>query len=243
MATTIPDGLPADLRQKFASIRKAQSVTKFVTVILVLVVIAEFAWFTFATVEPVKAGFKDSSRVQKAVQDAVPEVQPVVVDTLQKVVQEVAPIYREQATKKYESIRANLGKKVNERFTALPDQAEKVLGDQLRSTFDRVLKNLEPELKAAFPTLSDDKRQDLVVNHFHEAIAAKNEALSAKIDAIRTSETVKVKNLLDSFALPPDSAMARDGEIERELERVLLMLANEQIQQRLNSPELAPAKK
>jgi hypothetical protein len=234
MSISVPEGLPAELRQKFASMRRAQSITKTVTLLLAAVIVVEFAAFSYMTYYPIVDGLHDEARLQRAANEALPQVQPVIVDTVRKVIADVSPEYRKLAAARYEKVRASLGEKVTTEFNALPDHAEAFLGVELRNTFDRVIKRLEPELKEAFPTLSDAQRQDLLINHFAEAIKPKNAALAAKVDAIRVNETAKVKGILDSFALPPDSAQPRDGQIDKEFERVVLLLANEEIQERID---------
>ena len=90
---------------------------------------------------------------------------------------------------------------------------------------DGAIKQLEPDVIAAFPSLTDQTKRDLLAHDFLEAAEAKNKLIAARIDKIQVDEMQKVKSVMDKFALPPDEMAGKDEEMGKELVRTMLLLA------------------
>lgn len=224
-----PDALPAELRRKFAEIRKWQVVSKVTTVVVILLVVAMFAWFAFATDSGVRGNFADNARNQKAAEEAIPLVTPMVTASMQTIFEEAAPVYQKLATERYERVRKNLGAQAAVRFNQLPADSGKMMTERLTKALDSAIKKIEPELQAAFPSLTEAQRRDLLIVQFHDTIEERNRAIGTKLEAVSVSEQARIKGVLDKFALPPDEAAGGDEQLGKELVQTLLLLAQQEL--------------
>lgn len=225
------DALPSELRGKFASIRRWQMISKFATVLTVIAVVIMFYLFATSTKEKVEANTSDQQRNQKALEAALAELTPSVVSSLQTVATEAGPVYQQLASERFQRVRENLGTKAAVRFQQLPEDGGKVMGERLVRAFESVLKKVEPDLQAAFPSLTDAQRRDLLIAHFHDVIETRNKAIAVKIDAVKANEQSRVKAVLDKFALPPDEAAGGNEQLQKELTQTLLLLAQAELEE------------
>jgi hypothetical protein len=232
------DQLPSELRRKFAAIRWWQNMTRWVTFLAVLVVVGMFALFAFSTQDGVQGNFKDSKRLSEAMQKRLPDLTVPVKDTLQTVYLEAAPVYQKLAAERYQRVRDNLGAKALIRLQKLPEDGGMLMAERLNGAFQRVLKRVEPDLKATFPSLTDDQRRDLLIVHFNDVIEQKNKSLAAHVDKIRVDEMGKMTAILNKFQLPPDEAAPPDDQLRKELIRTMILLAEQELNE-LDSPQNA----
>lgn len=221
--------LPAELRRKFAAIRRWQGISKLVTVLAVVVVAGMFAVFAVTTHDGIKSNMTDSKRLSDAMQKRLPDLTPPIRDTLQSVYMEAAPVYQSLAAERYQRVRDNLGTKALIRLQKLPEDGGKLMAEKLNTVFERVLKKIEPDLKATFPSLTDDQRRDLLVVHFNDVIEQHNKAIAARVDKIRTDEMGRLAAILNKFKLPPDEAAPPDDQLRKELIRTMILLAEEEL--------------
>jgi hypothetical protein len=221
------DALPAELRRKFAALRQWQVMTRFVTVLAVLVLGGMFYVFATRTPTGVKANFQDAARVEAAVNKATPEITPLAYNSIRTIVADAAPTYQKIISERYPRVRDNLGSTAIIRLQKLPDEGGKLMGLRLSESFDRVITRIKPELDQTFPSLTDAQRRDLIVDHFAKAVAAANERLAAKVDAVRVNESSRVLAVLEKFALPAEANTTSEEQLRKELTRVLSLLVQE----------------
>jgi len=230
------EGLPAELRVKFAAIRRWQGITRAVTVLAVIVITVMFLVFATTTRSRIEGSFTEA-RVQKAVAEALPMVTPLVQDSIGQIARGALPVYQQMATERYQRVRDSIGTNALARLQSLPQDGGAMMATRLDATLDRVIKRIEPDFRATFPSLADASKRDLLVNEFFMEVDSRNQEVAAKIDAIRVNETARVKFVLDKFALPPDEAAPANDQLKKELVRTLLLLA----MQKLDDLEVASA--
>lgn len=233
-----PDTLPAELRGKFAAIRRWQAFSRLVTVVAVFAVAGMFYQFATSTRTQVEANFADTERNQKVINDALPLVTPVVTESLTKLMTDVAPVYQQLAAERYAKVRDSLGATAVIRFKSLPEQGGKLMATKLSASFDRVLAKIEPELKATFPSLTDAQRRDLLVDYFARTIEEKNKEIALKVDAVRVNELSRVNAVLEKFQLPPDEMAPGTDQLKKDLVRTMILLAEQELLQ-LDRPQVA----
>lgn len=246
MAQESAEGLPVELRHKFAAIRRWQLISRVVTVLAVIVIAGVFYVFASTTYKGVQGNFTEE-RNQKALEAALPKVTPLVREALVNVATEVGPVYQQLAAERYQRVRDNMGAKALIRLQQVPQDSGKVMGVKLSEAFDRVLKKIEPEMEATFPSLTDAQRRDLIVDHFAKAIEEQNLKISGKIDEVRVNEAGRLKAILDKFALPPDEAAPANDQLRKELVRTMILLAEQELneldQPVASTPSTQPAGK
>lgn len=230
------EGLPAELRLKFAAIRRWQGITRAVTVLAVIVITVMFLVFATTTRSRIEGSFTEA-RVQKAVTEALPTVTPLVRESISQIGREALPVYQQMATERYQRVRDNLGTTALARLTSLPEEGGKMMATKLDATLDRVIKRIEPDFRSTFPSLADASKRDILVNEFFKEVEERNVDIARKVDEVRINEMSKVKFVLEKFALPPDEAAPANDQLKKELVRTLLLLA----MQKLDDLENAPA--
>jgi hypothetical protein len=231
MSVQSPDAISEDLRGKFAAIRRWQNVSRGVTVGTVVAVAGMFYVFATTTRERAEANFRDEARVEAAVQGALPQVQPLVTASLTQVFEGAAPVYQQLAAERYRAVRESIGERAMIRLQHLPEDGGKLMGARLAAAFDRVLKRIEPDLAATFPSLTDAQRRDLMIHHFGTTIEQRNEKLAGDVMAVWVNEQSNVNGILEKFELPPDEMAPADDRLRKELVRTLVLLAEQELEE------------
>lgn len=189
--------------------------------VIALLVIALFGVFTLATTWQVKDNLR-KDRLRDAVVARAPAVQPDLERHLTDVARDVLPVYREQAVARFKEVGPEVSQIAMERLKTLPADASKQIEEQLQVSRDRVLARIEPELAARYPSLTDERKKEILATYFHEKIGAENEQLASKLDAIRTSETIKVDAVLEKFGVGAEPPASRPRERERQFLHALV---------------------
>jgi hypothetical protein len=215
----------ADLRRSFADLRKSQSSSGVVVVLLVIVIVVEFAAFAYYTKERLHDNFSQTA-IQKAVSDKLPQVYPVAAAQLQKAATNAIPTYRQLASERFEKLRPQLAANARARLERIPEDTGKVMNERLHTAFEGALSRLEPDIKAAFPSLTDAQKTDLLNAHFHDAINQRNKDIAAHIDHIYTNELTTVHAALDKFEVPPADVAPSSDRAQRDFLHTMLVLAD-----------------
>jgi hypothetical protein len=215
----------ARLRQRFAELRRAESAARTRLLLVALVVVLLFAGFAWTTVHRVQGNFNQPA-VQKAVADRLPQVMPPAGEQLQKAAVNAMPTYRKLAAERFEQTRPAIAAKARARHDKIPDVTGHLMADTLHAAFAAAEKRIEPEVRQAFPSLTDAQKQDLLNAYFHDAIAARDKELAAHIDGIYTKELVAVHAALDNFELPRPEAAPTVEKAQRDFLHTLLTLAD-----------------
>jgi hypothetical protein len=124
------------------------------------------------------------------------------------------------------------------RFQQLPQEDGQMMQTKLQAAFDGAVKQIEPEMKAAFPNLSDDKRQAMVSDFAAKQIDLQNKAIAAQINQLYTKDLSQMQGVLDKFQLPDDSSPAASDtqSLEREFMHTMVMLLDDQIDAAYTTP-------
>ncbi len=220
-----PEAQITAMRVRFAELRKRQNGSRAQLIILTLVIVALFGIFAIATYSRVTGNF-DHAAVQKAVQDRLPDILPVAGEQLQKAATNAMPVYKQLATERYEKVRGELAHKALERVYKIPEETGTQMSDQLHLSFEKALKKVEPDLKKAFPSLTDQQKQDILNVYFNDAIEARNKEIATHITNIYSAELVKVHNAFDSFDVPTNDNPDNSNKVHRDFLHTLLVLAD-----------------
>ncbi len=189
-------------------------------------IVALFGIFAIATYSRITGNFERSA-VQKAVADRLPDILPVAGQQLQKAATNALPVYKQLATERYEKVRGELAHKSLDRVYRIPEETGTQMSDQLHLSFEKALKKVEPDLKKAFPSLTNQQKQDILNVYFNDAIEARNKEIATHITNIYSAELVKVHNAFDSFDVPTnDNPWTTPTKLHRDFLHTLLVLAD-----------------
>jgi hypothetical protein len=237
-AGSSPDVDVAQLRQRFAELRKRQAAAGRTLAGVAVVVVGLFGAFTYFTVTRVRDNFSQPA-VQKAVAERLPEVMPLAGAQIQKAAVAAMPVYRDLAVEQFEKIRPELAAKAMARLDGVPDRAGHMMSERLDASFNKVLKRVEPELRQTFPALTDAQKQQILSDYFHDGIEVRNKEIASHIEAMYTNELSAAHSALSKFDLPADDEkpVAADR-MQRDFLHSLLALADYEL---LNDGGAQPA--
>lgn len=216
----------ARLRQRFAELRSAEAKARRRLAAVAVIVVLLFAGFTYFTIHRVQGNFNQPA-VQKAVADRLPQVMPPAGEQLQKAATNAMPTYRKLAAERFEKARPALAAKTRARLEKVPDETGQLMADTVHTAFAGAERRIEPEVKQAFPSLTDAQKQDLLNVYFHDAIAARDKDLATHISGIYTRELVTMQAALENFEFPRDEAASPTmDKAQRDFLHTLLVLAD-----------------
>jgi hypothetical protein len=209
------------LQQRVEELKRVQATSRRVTAVLAAIVVLEFAAFAFYTSRGLRQNFRQED-VQKAVAARVPEVTPVLRDHLVTVVQNTLPVYRDQATQRFQKVGPDVARDALDRLQKLPEENGKELNKHLQIAFEAALSRLEPDMKSAFPSLSDEQKTSIIHSYFISAIHKENETIAKHVNEIADNELTQMKQVLDKFDVPSETTPAAQRARQREFLHALV---------------------
>ncbi len=173
----------------------------------------------------VEENFDDQS-VQKAIADRLPDITPELRDQLVRVAQHALPVYREQALKRFQVAGPAVAKDAMGRLEKLPEENGAEMRDRLDAAFAKAMTRLAPDIKGTYPSLSDERKTEIMKSEFQKLIDAQNEQVAQHVTDIYVKEQESTRTVLDKFDIPGDvgkmSASARQREFLHALVDVIM---------------------
>ena len=209
------------LTQRVDELRRMGAISRRITLILVVIVLAEFGIFSYFTLHHVQSNFNQAD-LQKAVAERVPQVTPVLTSHLQTVVKDTLPIYRTQATERFQKVGPEVARDALSRLEKLPHENGEELNRQLQVALQGALTRLDPDVKKSFPSLSDEQRASILHQEFLGAVDKENEAIAHHLDGMADGELQNMKQVLEKFDVPADTSPTARKSREREFLHALV---------------------
>lgn len=209
------------LQRRVEELKRVQATSRRITAVLAVLVVLEFAAFAFYTSRGLQQNFRQED-VQKAVAARVPEVTPVLRDHLVTVARNTLPVYREQATQRFQKVGPEVAHDALDRLEKLPEENGQELNKHLQIAFEAALSRVEPDMKSAFPSLSDEQKASLLHSYFVSAIHKENEAIAKHVNEMADNELRQMKQVLDKFDVPSETTPAARRAREREFLHALV---------------------
>jgi hypothetical protein len=231
-------GNAAPLRTKFAELRQAQAFGRVQLWCLAFSVIAVFGAFAMATYTQTQKNFSKDNITQAATA-AVPDLAPAVTAELTRVATSVLPAYKELAFERFTVIGPQVSSAAVVRLERLPKDAGLIMGDRLIGTFERVIRRIEPEVNATFPSLTDATRRDVLAAHFFNVIEKKNDELATHINTTFTNELIRLHAILEKFYIPENLTQTETAQLQKRFLSSLLGLAQYELDTHPASPVTA----
>ena len=217
------------LQQHVVELRRSQAAGRWVLWVTTFIVILQFALFAGAMYRKLSANFSHEN-IQAAVTERGNEVLPLAQQLVMDTTRDSLPAYRDAFLGAIHTRGPGLAKAAEDRFEQVPTTSGTMLQEKLSATFATVLQRIEPDFKAAFPNLSDEKRQQLVQAFLADQIAAQNKRIADHITQLGTNDLIKVQEALESFDLPAaDAKPVDDDQLEHSVLHSMVMLLDDQL--------------
>jgi hypothetical protein len=215
----------AKIEQRVVELDQIQARSRRASLIVLLVVAAEFALFALMTRRHVAANFNDQD-VQKAIADRLPDLTPLLRDNLVRVSEHAMPVYREQAMARLQVAGPAIAREAMAKLEKLPEENGEEMQKRLDNAFAKAMTRLEPDIRSTYPTLSDEQKNQIMRSEFKQLIDEQNEAVAMHITDIYVKEQESTRTVLDKFDIPGDvgkmSATARQRELLHALVDVIM---------------------
>ena len=209
------------LHQRVDELRRIQAMSRRINLILAIIVVAEFALFVYFTREHVQANFNPED-VQRAVAERVPKVTPQLREHFMAVAQHTLPIYREQVTQRFQKVGPEVARDALARLQKLPQENGDELNKHLRSAFDVALSRIEPDMKKAYPMLSQEQQASILQRSFQGVIDAENADIAHHVNDLAENELKTMHEVLDKFDVPSEASLMSHPAREREFLHALV---------------------
>jgi acyl carrier protein phosphodiesterase len=233
-----PDAMQREidaLAARLDVLRATQSKARTQTLIVVLIIIVMFLVFMGATWSRISGNFNQVA-IEKSMKDRSQVILPQAKDRLIKAAKAAAPTYRDLAMARMREAGPQIAAEARARLDKVPQENGEVLHTELQTTFDRVATRVDPDISAAFPSLTDDRKKAILAD-FHKDVDEENQKIKAHVDQIWTNEMVKMHAAISKFEVALAPGQQQD-QAEREFLHALVMYVDSIITQ--TAPPAAP---
>ena len=212
----------ADLHEQVRTLKRLQSVGRLWTWGTVVIVVLMFGLFSWATYSKISRNF-DQASIQRAVKEHGDQVLPMATQMLTQTGQTLLPVYKDAAVATLKTQGPAAAQAAVARIKRVPEQSGKEFQEKVAAAFDSAVKKVEPDFKAAYPNVTDAKRQDLLKSFVADQITAQNKRVAAKVDQLYTNDLIHMQTTLEKFDTPKATAAAGGGGASNASERKFLL--------------------
>ena len=217
------------LKRLAMDVRRQQSVGRAWMYATTLVVIVLFAVFTWGTYAHIRRSF-DQPSVQRAFDDHWKQMRPMAEQMLTATGQNVMPAYGEAIVATLKTRGPGAATVAVDKLKGVPAQAGQEFRDRLAAAFEAAVNRLKPDLKAAFPNLPDDRRQQILQAFVADQIAAQNKRIATRVDQLATNDLIHMQTVLEKFDLPKSTdPAATPSELERRFLHTMVALLDDHV--------------
>jgi len=211
----------AQIEQRVVELDRIQASSRRASLIVLLVVAAEFALFALTTRRNVENNFNDQD-VQKAIADRLPDLTPELRDHLVQVSEHELPVYRQLALARFQVAGPVVAREAMARLEKLPEENGEEMQKRLDAAFAKAMTRLEPDIENTYPTVSDDRKREIMQSEFQKLIDEQNEGVARHITDIYVKEQESTRTVLDKFDIPGDAGKLSPTARQREFLHALV---------------------
>ena len=213
------------LQRQLDQLRSLQASSRRVVLLLLLIIVGEFGAFYYFTNRNITRNFSQEE-VQKAVSQSAPQLTSEVRDKVMTVAQQVLPVYRDEATKRFEEVGPQIAKDALDKLQKLPEDNGKMLQDRLKVALDGAIAQVQPDLRKTYPSLTDDKKTQIIQQEFLAQVQKQNDVLARHLTDVYDGQLKTMRDVLEKFDVPSDTnwqqRMAREREFLHALVDVMM---------------------
>jgi len=185
-------------QRQLAELSRLQSQSRTQLAVVVVAIVLMFLVFMYTTYDKLRDNFNPDAIQQQMSARAV-ELAPQAGVRLRGAATSAMPTYRTLAMQRLQQISPDLAKQAVERFKKIPTSTGDQMTQRLNTTFDNVIKRLEPDVQAAFPSLGHDTQQKMLTEFRDRMVAEENANIKRHVSAIYTAELVRLQDALNRF--------------------------------------------
>ena len=171
----------ADLQKQVRDLKSLQASGRRWVLATMLIIVLMFATFSWGLYTRIKHNFNDQA-VQKAVSEQGADIVPMAESMLKATGQTLLPVYRDAALAVLRKEGPAAGQMAVDRLKAIPQDSGVAFKEKMQAAFDAAVKRVEPDFKAAYPKLADDRRQQILQSFMTDQIASQNSRLATQVD-------------------------------------------------------------
>ena len=209
------------LQTQLVRLQALQSSSRWIMLLLVVIVIGQLAAFVYFTRQNVYANF-ETAAVQRAINEKLPELTPRVRDRVMLVAQHVLPVYRDEAMKKFETVGPKVASDALDRLQKLPEENGQMLQERLKGALDGAIAKVRPDMNKTFPSISDDKKTQILAEEFTARVDKQNQQLAKHITGVYDQQLRSMRDVLEKFDIPTDDNGRQKVAREREFLHALV---------------------
>jgi hypothetical protein len=230
------------LQKQLDRMQGLQSSSRWIMLLLVVIVMGELAAFVYYTRANLYENF-ETAAVQRTISQRLPELTPRIRDRIMMVSEHVLPVYRDEAMKRFEKVGPEVASDALGRLQKLPEENGKMLQDRLKVALDGAITQIRPDMNKTFPTLADDKKMQILQEEFTGRVDKQNELLAKHITGIYDGQLKSMKDVLDKFDIPSDTNERQRVAREREFLHALVDVMMDSDMTFSGAPAAPPAPK
>jgi hypothetical protein len=218
------------LQLEIAQLRSLQASGRWwlfwTTTLTVLLVVA----FTLATYLKIRQNFNPDA-VRQAVNARGTDVLPLATQMLMQTGRDAMPAYQAAMVAALQKRGPVMADTAYKRLQQVPEEDGKLMQDKLQAAFAGAMGQIQPQIKAAYPNLADDKRQAMIADFASKQIDAQNKSVASQINKLYTNDLIQLQTVLDKFQLPDESDPAATDQagLERQFMHTMVALLDQQV--------------
>ena len=219
----------AELQREVRDLRSLQASGRWWVWGSTALIILMFSVFMYATYARIRGNFGQPA-MQQAIKEHGQELMPLTRAMLVSAGRDMLPVYRDAITAVLHKRGPAAATAAVKGLRQLPEESGKEFQDKLRAAFDAAVNKIEPDFKAAFPDVTDDRRQQIMQAFVADEIDAQNKRIAARVDQLYTEDLAHMQAVLDKYDLPQGPAgPARQQALEKQFLHTMVALLDDQV--------------
>jgi hypothetical protein len=197
------------------------------TTLLVIVMFTVFSWGTYKHI----VGNFDLPSIQRALDEHGKAVRPAAEQMLMATYKTVLPTYRDTIVATLRRRGPDTAKAAVDQLKQVPESTGKEFQEKLAKTFDGAVERMKPELRLAFPQVTDERRAQIMQAFVADQIDAQNNRIRIRVDQLYTNDLIHMQAVLEKFDLPRATDPREGGPagLERRFLHTMVALLDDQV--------------
>ncbi len=218
-----------DLHKQVSDLRALQASGRLWVWGSTALIILMFAVFMYATYHRIRGNF-DQQAMQQAIRDHGADVEPMALSLLTSAGQDAMPVYRDAIASTFRTRGPAAATAAVARLRQVPEQSGKEFQDKVKVTFDAAIAKIEPEFKADYPSVSDEKRQQIMQSFVADQIESQNKRIATRVDQLYTNDLIHMQGVLDKYDLPMPAGPDGQRVLEKQFLHTMVALLDDQVE-------------
>ena len=205
MTPATPAGLEREvdaIRQRFETLQRQQAAGRMTNLLAMIVILVLFGIFAYALYGKYRAEFADQEQLKAVFADELQKLTPEVQRHMTEALQTAGPRFQQVAVERLQAVGPDIATAFRQEFQNLPKEAGDEMAAKLQQVIDRVSKQVEPDLRKRFPTLTEERIAAMLTEFRDTHVRAQTERLMTKIQQDTIAEGSRIQSILDKFKAP-----------------------------------------